>query len=178
MTVFTRIAVSASIAFGTLIGSNQDLLSADKSKEVKPIEMKNFDTSIKPGADFFRYSNGGWLKSNPIPDEYSRWGAFNILQEENNEQMKTLMHDAVKNPGKNGSEAQKIGDFYTSAMDSAKIEKEGIAPLKPYLDKINKIKTFEDVMAVTAEFQTCGMAPIFAFYASQDDKDSKMMLPK
>ena len=176
MTVFTKIAISTSIAVGTLIGANHDLLSADKSKEVKPIEMKNFDNNIKPGADFFRYSNGGWLKSNPIPDEYSRWGAFNILQEENNEQMKTLMNDAVKNPGKKGSEAQKIGDFYSAAMDSAKIEKEGIAPLKPYLDKINKIKTFDDVMAVTAEFQTFGMAPIFAFYASQDDKNSKMII--
>ena len=176
MTVFTRIAISTSIAVGTLLGSNHDLLSADKSKDVKPIEMKNFDTSIKPGADFFRYSNGGWLKNNPIPDEYSRWGAFNILQEDNNEQMKTLMNEALKNPGKTGSEAQKIGDFYTTALDSSKIEKEGIAPLKSYLDKINRIKSLDDVMMVTAEFQTCGMAPIFAFYASQDDKNSKMII--
>ncbi len=176
MTVFTRIAISTSIAVGTLLGSNHDLLSADKSKDVKPIEMKNFDTSIKPGADFFRYSNGGWLKNNPIPDEYSRWGAFNILQEDNNEQMKTLMNEAQKNPGKTGSEAQKIGDFYTTALDSSKIEKEGIAPLKSYLDKINRIKSLDDVMMVTAEFQTCGMAPIFAFYASQDDKNSKMII--
>lgn len=175
MNVFAKVAVSASLAVGMFLSSNSDLLSANKSKEVKPIEMNNFDNSVKPGADFFRYSNGGWLRDNPVPDEYSRWGAFNILQEQNNEQLKSLMDEALKNTSKN-VDMKKIGDFYSVAMDSARIEKEGIAPIKAYLAKIDNIKNTDDLMAVIAEFHTFGMSPIFGMYAGQDEKNSKMII--
>ncbi len=175
MNMFAKIAVSASLAVGMFLSSNSDLLSANKSKEVKPIEMNNFDNSVKPGADFFRYSNGGWLRDNPVPDEYSRWGAFNILQEQNNEQLKSLMDEALKNTSKN-VDMKKIGDFYSVAMDSARIEKEGIAPIKTYITKIDKIKNIDDLMAVIAEFHTYGMSPIFGIYAGQDEKNSKMII--
>ena len=173
--MFAKIAVSASLAVAMFLSSNSDLLSANKSKEVKPIEMNNFDKSVKPGADFFRYSNGGWLRDNPVPDEYSRWGAFNILQEQNNEQLKSLMDEALKNTSKN-VDMKKIGDFYSVAMDSARIEKEGIAPIKAYITKIEKIKNIDDLMAVIAEFHTYGMSPIFGIYAGQDEKNSKMII--
>jgi putative endopeptidase len=163
----------AIVACGTF-GLNVEAQAA--SKEQKPLELSNFDNSIKPGNDFFRYTNGGWMKNNPIPPAYSRWGSFNILQENNNDNLKTIVEAAALKPGKKGEENQKIGDFFYAAMDSTAIEKAGTAPLKPYFAKIDAIKNKKDLMKVVAEFHAMGLAPIFAFYAGQDEKNSSMVI--
>ena len=82
----------------------------------------NMDTTVSPAQDFFQYANGGWIKNNPIPAEQSSWGIGNLVVEENLKRLRTIAEDAAKkNPAK-GSAEQKIGDFWTMAMDSAKIE--------------------------------------------------------
>ena len=111
-------AIFASVSLG---GAKLSAVTPEVQKN--PIDLNNFDNSIKPGNDFFRYSNGGWMKTNPIPDEYSRWGAFNILDEQNTHNLLDVMESAAKNPGKKGSVNQKIGDFYGLAMDTNRIEK-------------------------------------------------------
>ena len=79
------------------------------------LSASNMDTTVKPGDDFYRYANGNWLKNNPIPAEYSRYGAFEVLEEENYDQLKTILADASadKNAAQ-GSINQKIRDFYNS----------------------------------------------------------------
>lgn len=146
--------------------------------EAKPaLNVSNMDTTVKPGDDFFGYANGGWLKKNPIPADESRFGAFEELRNENFNALKELFENAAaaKNPAK-GSIDQKIGDFYASGMDSVNIEKDGIAPLKPELEKIDKIANVNDLLAYTAILHTSNIYPLFGVYAGQDEKNSQMMI--
>ncbi len=151
---------------------NFDLNATEK----KSIDISNFNNNIKPTEDFFRYSNGNWLKNNPVPAEYSIWGSFNILQEENNKQLISLVDEISKNPGKKGSERSKIADFYNVAMDSAKADKLGIKPIKPYLNQIDKVKDKKELIKLISKLQKTAFSPLFYFYASQDDKNSSMVI--
>src|ERR1035437_3309262 len=80
---------------------------------------KNIDPSVSPAVDFYQFAAGGWLKNNPIPDEYSRWGSFEILAEINNKVLKEILETAANNKSApKGSNQQKIGDYYYSGMDT------------------------------------------------------------
>src|ERR1700732_3067839 len=96
-------------------------------KNSPPLDPKNMDTSIKPQDDFYLYANGGWIKRNPIPPEFSRWGSFNMLAEQNNDALHTIAEKAATvapkvatrpNPEKAAAvDLQKVGDFYASGMN-------------------------------------------------------------
>src|SRR3989338_10720782 len=111
-----------------------------KNKTSRALDLNNLDRSVSPGADFYHYAVGSWLKKNPIPAEYSSWGSFNILAEENLHRLKEIMGKAERVRGKGygvrGHVTQLVGDFYATGMDESKIEREGIAPLKVDLDWI------------------------------------------
>ncbi len=141
------------------------------------LSASNMDTTVKPGDDFYRYANGNWLKNNPIPAEYSRYGAFEVLEEENYDQLKTILADASadKNAAQ-GSINQKIRDFYNSGMDTNKIEKDGIAPLKAELDQINTFTTPADVQKMLIEQHASGNYPLFYLYSGADEKNSDMVI--
>jgi putative endopeptidase len=148
-----------------------------KQKVELPINSANLDTTVKPGDNFYQYANGGWLKANPIPADKSRYGAFDELAEENTTQLHGIMEDAAADKTATaGSIKQKIGDFYTSGMDTAKIEKDGITAIKPELDQIDAIKTIADLQKQIALNHTMGMPGLFGFYASQDEKNSTSMI--
>ena len=85
----------------------------------------NIDSTVSPGADFFDYANGGWIKKNPIPGEQSSWGIGNLVLEENLKRLREISEKAAAGKAAKGSNDQKIGDFWATAMDSAKIEKRG-----------------------------------------------------
>ena len=99
----------------------------------------NLDTTVSPTQDFFEYANGGWLKGNPIPGDQSSWGIGNLVIEENLKRLREISENAAKAHATTGSTEQKIGDFWSTAMDSVKIEENGLKPLQPYFDKINAI---------------------------------------
>ncbi|MDP4292057.1 MAG: M13 family metallopeptidase, partial [Bacteroidota bacterium] len=142
-----------------------------------PINSANLDTSVKPGDDFYQYANGGWLKSNPIPADKSRFGAFEELDEENMLQLRGIMEDAASDQNAlPGSIKQKIGDFYTSGMDTTGIEKEGINAIRAELDRIDAISTIADLQKQVALLHTLGMPAIFNFYAAQDEMNSTNMI--
>jgi putative endopeptidase len=111
----------------------------------KGLDKKNIDPSVSPAVDFYQYAIGGWLKSNPIPDEYSRWGSFEILAEVNNKILKEILETSANSNSVKGSNQQKIGDYYFSGMDTVKIEREGYKPIQPQLDAIAKINSKEDL---------------------------------
>ncbi len=94
------------------------------------------DSTIKPGDDFFMYANGGWIKKNPIPGSESGWGIGNLVNEENYIRKKKINEDAAAAKAAEGTMTQKIGDFWTSAMDSVAIDKAGLTPLQPDFNKI------------------------------------------
>ncbi|HTE01809.1 MAG TPA: M13 family metallopeptidase [Mucilaginibacter sp.] len=138
---------------------------------------KNMDTTVKPSDDFFQYANGGWLKKNPIPAAYSSWGIGNVAEEDLRNKIKTINEDALKANAASGSSTQKIGDFYFSGMDTADIEKQGLAPLKPELDKIDAVKDINGLLDEFAHLKTIGVRTPIGAYVGQDAKNSsKMML--
>jgi putative endopeptidase len=136
--------------------------------------VTNRDTTINPADDFFMYANGGWFKKNPIPNSENSNGIFRTINDTVNAQIKQICEKSaeVSNPVL-GSNEQKIGDFYASGMDTLAIEKKGIAPLKPYLDKINSVTDTKTLVNTIGYLHTIGCAPAFSFYIGQDDKNSE-----
>jgi putative endopeptidase len=151
---------------------------AGKSKKADPaINAANMDTAVKPGDDFYRFANGSWLKNNPIPAEYSRYGVFELLQEENYEQLKTILAEASadKNAA-TGTVNQKIRDYYNSGMDTVKIDKNGISPLKAELDQIDAMATPADVQKYIILEHASGNYPLFYLFSSPDEKNSNQVI--
>lgn len=147
------------------------------AQQFLPIDSKNMDLSIKPGDDFFHYANGNWIKNNPIPPDKTRYGAFDELTENNLLQIKEIIESAVEDKTKlPGSNKQKIGDFYESGMDSIRIETLDVSPLLPYLERINRINSQEELIKELAYFHTLRIFPFFVTYAAQDDKNSSMVI--
>ena len=137
----------------------------------KPIDLANFDTSMSPAEDFYRYSNGGWLDANPVPPEYSRWGAFNEVNDRNEEILHRLMVEAAENAADAGSVARIVGDYYTSGMDEPQIATAGIDPLRPWLERIDDAETIEDLRALAASLHPNGFRFVFGIGVSSDFDD-------
>lgn len=149
----------------------------DKSAEdlsKKGLDMANLDTTAVPSVDFFRYATGGWCDANPIPDEYSRYGSFDKLREENQKQIRDLIEELGKSDQEKGSVAQKIGDLYKIGMDSLKINTEGYGPIKGQLAIINASNTKEDIVKLAASMRRYASTPFFGTYVGADDKNSSM----
>jgi putative endopeptidase len=132
--------------------------------------------SVDPGTDFFSYANGGWQKANPIPDAYSRWGTFGILQKQNQDVLHQILEDNAKTKHAAGSTEQKVGDFYATGMDETAIDKAGIAPLKPELDGIAAIHDQASLQKEMAHLQMIGVDAMFGFGQQQDFKDSSKVI--
>lgn len=136
------------------------------------LDLSAFDNSVSPSKDFFEYANGGWIKKNPIPPTESTWGSFVQLRDKNRNLLHEILENARAGKHEKGSAAQMIGDFYASGMDSAAIEKEGIKPLKPEIERINALRDSKEVLAEIAHLQRNGIFPLFAIYVDQDAKNS------
>lgn len=148
-----------------------------QTKTVKGFDKSQMDLSVKPSVNFYEYAVGNWLKNNPIPDEYTRWGSFEILQEENYDILKKILEDAAANTNAPaGSIEQKVGDFYFTGMNVDQIEKAGYDPIKPELKSINDIKTLKDLIKVISELYKEGTSSLFGFYGSADQKNSEMVI--
>ena len=141
----------------------------------KAIDTTNMDLNYKPGDDFYRYVNGGWMASHPIPPEYSQYGSFNILYDKNQEELKALvMEVSADKKAKKGSVNQQIRDFYNSGMDTARIKETGINVIQDDLNSINDLRTKPDPQHHIAKMQQESIYPLFYFFADADQKNSNM----
>ncbi len=142
----------------------------------KGFDVTRMDKTVDACTDFFQYANGTWLKNTEIPAAYSRWGSFNILGENNNDILKTVLETASKTKAANGTDAQLIGDYYASCMDEAAIEKAGVKPLKPYFKQIDEIKDTKGLQSQIALMHNSGIPVLFGFGGGSDLKNASMVI--
>ena len=170
MSVFMSVVICLFILPATAQKKSKSLL--------KYIDKSNMDLNVKPGNNFYLYANGNWIKNNPVPSSKTRWGTFDMLRLNGSERLKTIAQEAAANPSKN-TIAQRVGDFYASAMDSVAIDNLGYEPIKKELQKIDEISGKEQILHEIATLRMQGVsAVLFNFYVGQDDKDVNKYIPQ
>ena len=140
------------------------------------LDPQNFDESVGACTDFFQHANGGWLKSNPIPAEYSQWSLDDELRERNLALLREILDDAAQHPAEPGTNARKIGDFYASAMDEAAINAAGYEPIRARLARIDALKTSVDVATLIRDWHAEGIPTLFDFGPEADMKNASMVI--
>jgi putative endopeptidase len=134
-------------------------------------------TTCKACEDFYQYANGGWIAKNEIPPAFSSWGITSPLREKNIATLHRILEEAAKNTSaRGGSNEQKIGAFYASCMDEAKIEAAGATSLKKEFAAINKLKAANELPALLAHLHRIGVPSLFSFGAGQDFKKSDSVI--
>ena len=113
------------------------------------INMGDLDQSVRPADDFYEYACGGWMKANPLPAAYSRYGSFDRLGEDNNKRINGILKELQENSYPAGTVEQKLSDLYKLAMDSARREKDGLAPVMPLIQRMEAAKTKEQLFAIS-----------------------------
>ena len=138
------------------------------------VDKSNFDTSVRPQDDFFQYINGTWLAQTEMPADKSRYGSFTILYDENQVRLREIIEYAANQENKiSGSDVQKVGDFYTSFMDSAKIEELGLQPLEEELKLVESVETWDGLAELFAHHIIIGFQKPFTYWVDQDKKNSE-----
>ena len=174
-TTAARLGLVAAVTLGLF--SLQDCKM--NKKDTLTINTSDMDSSVNPGVDFFDYANGKWIKNNPIPASERAWGSFNELDNKNKVILHKILDEAAANTSApKGSNTQKIGDYYFSGMDSASIEKQGIAPLKDEFAKIDAISDKNSLIIALTHSTRIGAGSLFSFYVEPDDKISTQYAAK
>jgi putative endopeptidase len=132
------------------------------------------DKSVQPGADFYHYADGSWLKNNPVPADKSRWGGFMELQERNWFLIHQILDATLASEPPANSPARKVADFYRSAMDTNRIEQLGFKPIQPDLKRIDDLADTQGVLRLLAEFHARGVDACFGSAAAPDAKNSSV----
>ena len=149
------------------------LLPAAAQGQLKSgIDLTNLDTSVKAGNDFYQYACGGWKANNPLPPAYSRFGSFDVLGEENNKRINGILKELLEGSFEKGTVEQKLSDLYKLAMDSARREQEGVAPVMPLIKKLEAAKTIDQLFAVQLEMATFGDTQFYRAGMGADEKNA------
>lgn len=138
------------------------------------IDLTNLDNSVRPADDFYQYACGGWMKKNPLPAAYSRFGSFDQLGQDNNKRINNILTDLLKNTYSAGSTEQKLSDFYKLAMDSVRRNKEGVQPVMPLINEIEAAKTTDDLRTFQLKYAIFGYGVPMGIGFGADEKNAKM----
>ncbi|MCH2115261.1 MAG: peptidase M13 [Pirellulales bacterium] len=160
--------IAVSWALGCSLAPAQQLESG--------IDAKGIDASVRVQDNLFQYANGEWLKHTQIPADKSNYGAFGILHDEAQANIREIVAEAVGSNSPQGSDVQKIGDFFRSYMDEATIDRCGIGPLREQLAKIDQLSSKQHVMEHFGYLQSLDVTTPVGFYVDQDDKNSSQYL--
>ncbi|MGN0049686.1 MAG: M13 family metallopeptidase [Prevotella sp.] len=165
MKVRTIMTIMA-MASATLGATAQDNLTSG-------IATANLDQSVRPADDFYQFACGGWMKNNPLPAAYSRYGSFDKLGENNNKRINAIL-DELKNANyEAGSVERKLSDLYKLAIDSVRRNKEGVSPLMPIIERMEKAKNVEQLFDIQLSLAKYGNDEFFVSYYGTDRKNSK-----
>lgn len=168
------IAFCATMLLFTYSCNNNKKMNAEN--KVPAFDRSGIDSTVKSCDDFDQYANGNWKKHNPIPSTEGAWGSFNVLDKETREvKIKGIVKDLLGQKDlKKGSDAQLITGYYTSYMDTVTIQKRGIFPIMPMIEKINATKDLSDLIALTGDLAKCDVGGPFVVYVNADDRKSTM----
>ena len=148
-----------------------------ESSQKSGIDLANLDSTYLPGTDFYMFATGGWQKAHPLTDEYSRYGSFDVLQENNNKQLRELIEGVAAQQNEKGSVAQKIADLYNSAMDSVALNEHGLDEMAVFLAcdgyQTSAQITQDWLKQVWPKMLRQGVDGLMGFYIGADEKDSK-----
>ena len=136
------------------------------------INLNDLDTSVRPADDFYEYACGGWMKANPLPAAYSRYGSFDRLAEDNNKRINGILKELLENTYPQGSVEQQLSDLYKLAMDSARREKDGVAPIMGDLKALENAKSKEQLFNIQLSMMPYGDSEIFGAYIGADEKNA------
>ena len=149
------------------------MMTASASAQLKSgINLNDLDKSVRPADDFYEYACGGWMKANPLPAAYSRYGSFDRLAEDNNKRINGILKELQENTYPAGTVEQKLSDLYKLAMDSARREKEGLAPVMPLIKRLEAVKKKEQLFAIQLEMMPYGESELFGSYIGADEMDA------
>ncbi len=138
------------------------------------INLGDLNQNAKPGDDFYQFACGGWMKANPLPAAYSRFGSFDRLARDNNERINKILTELSGKTSARGSVEQKLGDFYKLAMDSTRRNREGVAPAMPLINEIEKAKTAYALRRIQLKYAPFGYGVPYGTYFGADEKNAKM----
>ena len=136
------------------------------------INMNDLNKNVRPGDDFYEYACGGWMKANPLPAAYSRYGSFDRLAEDNNKRINGILKELQENTYPAGTIEQKLSDLYKLAMDSARREQDGLTPVMPLIKKMETAKTKDQLFAIQLEMMPYGESQLFGAYIGADEKNA------
>ncbi|WP_333875464.1 M13 family metallopeptidase [Flavobacterium sp.] len=147
------------------------LASCSQKELTSGITKKNMDTLVKPGDNFAMYVNGTWMKNTKIPADKASYGAFDMLYDQSQKDVKAIIEEAAKGNNTEGSDEQKIGDYYASFMDRKGRDAKGIAPIQPELKAIDAIASYDDLAAYFGKANRAGVDIPFSVSVLADFKD-------
>ena len=157
--------LTMALAAISMNGSAQELLKSG-------LNRADMNTSVKAGEDFYEYACGGWMKANPLPAAYSRFGSFDRLAEDNNERINGILKELQQGSYKQGTIEQKLSDYYKLAMDSARREQEGLQPVMPIIKKLEAAKTLKQLFDVQLEMAKYGDSEFYQAGMGADEKNA------
>ena len=136
------------------------------------LDQTDFDTSLRPGDDFYGYACGGWMKKNPLPAAYSRYGSFDQLQENNDKRINGILAELQANTYETGTIEQKLSDLYKLAMDSVRRNQEGVSPVMPLIKKLEAAKTKQQLLDILLERAPYSGSQFYYAGLGADDKNA------
>ena len=156
----------------TLLAAVILVVSCAKKEELTSgINKKNMDTKVNPGDNFANYVNGTWLKTTKIPADKSSYGAFDLLYDQSQKDVKAIIENAAKGNAADGTDEQKIGDYYASFMNRKDRDAKGITPIQPELKAIDAIATYTDLASYFGTANRTGVSIPFSIFVNQDSKN-------
>lgn len=158
-------------------GSALPLSAQNQYRQTVPIDPVNIDRTANACTDFYQFANGGWLRNNPLPAAYSRWGSFDELGEKNKGALTSILQNAASDAdAKQAAAYNMLGTYYSSCMDSAGAESRGASPLRPHLARISAIESRAQLQREIANLQFNGVPVLFGFGSTQDAKNSTSVI--
>src|SRR5690554_333067 len=168
-------AAGVVMALGLIGCANVEETNTQAETELRSgLMLEDFDTSVRPQDDLFMFVNGTWYENTEIPSDRARYGAFDLLAQENERRLRSIIEDAAQKDAPVGSNEQKIGDFYASFMNEDRIEALGLSPIQPMLDRIAAIDSHQQLTTTMAEMRRDGLGGPFGFYISTDAKNPEI----